>query len=97
MRSDLMNVHHSIPIKYQSSQHSLSFKEGMRNKMPERHIKNMQIITIFFDVIFTENFGEIKSGERFDSLYVNYQEGTLETYSIGRSMPYNLNFKLSAI
>lgn len=35
----------------------------------------------YYDVIFVEDFGEIKKGEKFDSLNVDYGSGLVEAFS----------------
>lgn len=35
----------------------------------------------FYNATFTEDFGNIKAGDTFKCVYVNYQKGILETYT----------------
>lgn len=37
---------------------------------------------IFYNVEFTEDFGDIMKGQTFDSVYVSYQKGILEAYPV---------------
>ena len=52
----------------------------------------------YYDVEFTEDFGSIKSGEKFSSIAVNYGEGWIEAYSEdGLEVLKRQNFKSIAV
>jgi hypothetical protein len=60
--------------------------------------KEDESVYTFYNVEFTEDFGNIKKGETFESAYVNYQKGILEAYPVNLPDPIKtVHFKCVAI
>ena len=53
---------------------------------------------IYYDVEFTEDFGEFKKGEKYRSAFVDYQKGLIEGYSdLGTEVVKSQKFKCTPI
>lgn len=53
----------------------------------------------FYDVMFTDAFGPIPKGARFDLIFVSYDKGIVETYKSGEEpeVIHSVKFKAVAI
>lgn len=69
-------------------------KEGILPIEWEEYDIHGESVYTFYNATFTEDFGDIKSGETFKRIGVDYQLGILETYSEdGQDVLNTIKFK----